>query len=113
MKRVFPVSLIAATAACAPLPGPPPAPYHALGTEPFWNLLIDEHDVTFVRPDQRPIEQPTPAVIHGFAGEIYQTQRINVNIVHGPCSDGMSDRAYPDKVQVTVDGQRFNGCGGL
>jgi uncharacterized membrane protein len=25
----------------------------------------------------------------------------------------MSDRVYPDKVQVTVDGRRFNGCGGL
>jgi uncharacterized membrane protein len=36
-----------------------------------------------------------------------------VNIVHGRCSDGMSDRAYPDKVQVTVDGRRFNVCGGL
>jgi uncharacterized membrane protein len=52
-------------------------------------------------------------VIHGIAGEIYQTPRINVNIVHGTCSDGMSDRTYPDKVQVTVDGRRFNGCGGL
>lgn len=113
MKKLFPIALIAGAAACAPLPGPPPAPYHALGTEPFWNLLIDEHDVTFVQPEQQPIKQPTPPVIHGFAGEIYQTPRINVNIVHGQCSDGMSDRVYPDKVQVTVDGKRFNGCGGL
>ena len=51
-------------------------------------------------------------MILGFAGEIYQTPRINVNIVHAQCSDGMSDRTYPDKVQVTVDGRRFNGCGG-
>jgi uncharacterized membrane protein len=36
-----------------------------------------------------------------------------VNIVHGTCSDGMSDRVYPDKVQVTVDGRQFTGCGGL
>ena len=54
-----------------------------------------------------------PQVIHGIAGEIYQTPRINVNIVHGQCSDGMSDRIYPDRVQVTVDGRRFEGCGGL
>jgi uncharacterized membrane protein len=52
-------------------------------------------------------------VIHGFAGEIYNTPRIHMNIVHGQCSDGMSDRVYPDKVQVDVDGRRFNGCGGL
>ena len=105
--------LPAALTACAPLPPPPPPPYHALGTEPFWNLLIDEHDVTFTQPDAQPIRQPRPQPIIGIAGEIYQTPRINVNIVHGRCSDGMSDRVYPDKVQVTVDGRRFNGCGGL
>jgi uncharacterized membrane protein len=99
--------------ACVPIPGPPPAPYHALGTEPFWNLLIDERDITFTQPDAQPIRQPRPQVIVGIAGEIYQTPRINVNIVHGRCSDGMSDRVYPDKVQVTVDGRRFEGCGGL
>ena len=113
MKRVLTIALAAAMAACAPVPGPPPPPYHALGTEPFWNLLIDEHDLTFVQPDAQPIKQPTPKVIIGIAGEIYQTPRINVNIVHAQCSDGMSDRVYPDKVQVTVDGRQFNGCGGL
>jgi uncharacterized membrane protein len=99
--------------ACVKVPGPPPPPYHAVGTEPFWNLLIDEHDLTFVLAGQRPTEQPTPKVIVGIAGEIYRTPRIDVNIVHATCSDGMSDRTYPDKVQVTVDGKRFNGCGGL
>jgi uncharacterized membrane protein len=84
-----------------------------VGNEPFWNLLIDEHDITFVQPEQPPIRQPAPKVIVGIAGEIYQTPRINVNIVHAQCSDGMSDRVYPDKVQVTVDGKRFDGCGGL
>ena len=113
MKRALILGLAAASTGCMTVPGPPPAPYHAVGTEPFWNLLIDEHDITFVQPDHQPITQRTPAVIHGFAGEIYQTPRINVNIVHGTCSDGMSDRVYPDKVQVTVDGTRFNGCGGL
>jgi len=113
MKRLFALALAGVLGGCLPIPGPPPPPYHALGTEPFWNLLIDEHDITFVQPDAQPIKQPTPKVIHGIAGEIYQTPRINVNIVHAQCSDGMSDRVYPDKVQVTVDGRRFNGCGGL
>ena len=113
MKRIVTLLLAGGAAACAPIPGPPPAPYHALGTEPFWNLLIDEKNVTFVEPEKQPITQPTPPVIHGFAGKIYQTPRINVNLVHAKCSDGMSDRVYPDKVQVTVDGKRFEGCGGL
>jgi uncharacterized membrane protein len=113
MKRLAILTLSGAMAACAPLPPPPAAPYHGLGTEPFWNVLIDEHDITFLQPEAAPIKQPTPKVIVGIAGEIYQTARINVNIVHGQCSDGMSDRVYPDKVQVTVDGKQFNGCGGL
>jgi uncharacterized membrane protein len=106
-------SLAAGLSACMTAPPPPAAPYHALGTEPFWNLLIDEHNLTFTQPDAQPILQPTPKVIIGFAGEIYQTPRIHVNIVHARCSDGMSDRTYPDKVQVDVDGKRFEGCGGL
>ena len=112
MKRLVAAGL-AITGACAPLPPPPPPLYHAVGTEPFWDLLIDERNLTFTLSGSQLVLQPTPRVIHGIAGEIYQTQRINVNIVHGACSDGMSDRTYPDKVQVTVDGHRFNGCGGL
>ena len=35
-----------------------------------------------------------------------------MNIVHRQCSDGMSDRTYPDTVHVRVDGrQRYRGCG--
>ena len=113
MKRLLVTALLAGAGACAPLPPPPPPPYHAVGTEPFWDLLIDEHDVTFTLSGSQPIRQPVPRAIIGIAGEIYQTPRINVNVVHGQCSDGMSDRVFPDKVQVTVDGHRFNGCGGL
>ena len=113
MKRLFAIPLLAIVGGCLPPPPPPPPPYHAVGTEPFWDLLIDERNVTFVLAGQQPVTQPRPQVIIGIAGEIYRTPRIDVNIVHGQCSDGMSDRTYPDKVQVTVDGHRFNGCGGL
>ena len=114
MKRLLVLALAGSLAACLSTPPPPPAPYRALGTEPFWNLLIDEHHLTFTQMDGPMIQQPTPRPINGVAGEIYQTPRINVNIVHSPgCSDGMSDRVYPDRVQITVDGRQFTGCGGL
>jgi len=113
MKPLPILATTLALGACVTAPPPPAAPYHALGTEPFWNVLIDEQNLTFTQPDAAPILQPTPKVIVGFAGEIYQTPRINVNIVHARCSDGMSDRVYPDKVQVQVDGRQYNGCGGL
>ena len=113
MTRFLALPLTLALAGCLTAPPPPPPPYHAVGTEPFWNLLIDEHNLTFTQPDAAPILQPTPKVIIGFAGEIYQTPRINVNIVHAQCSDGRTDRSYPDRVQVTFDGRQYSGCGGL
>src|SRR4051812_35325141 len=115
MKMLLPLAAIAILVGCATPPPPPPpaAAYRAVGNEPFWSLLIDEHNLTFIQPEAQPITQPTPKVINGFAGEIYNSARIHVNIVHAQCSDGMSDRTYPDKVQVDVDGRRFNGCGGL
>jgi len=89
------------------------APYRAAGTEPFWSLTIDARMMTFQAPGQRTIEVATPRVIHGFAGEIYQTRRMNVNVIHTSCSDGMSDRTYHDRVTVMLDGKRYEGCGGM
>lgn len=94
-------------------PNPPGGVYRALGTEPFWDLTINERQMVFTdRGNSVQVSQPTPRVIIGIAGEIYQTPRLGVNIVHRQCSDGMSDRVYPDMVQVTVDGHQYNGCGG-
>src|SRR5437764_12669628 len=104
MKKLIISALTTLAGGCVTAPPAPPASaYHALGTEPFWNLLIDEHDLTFTQPDASPIRQPTPKVIIGFAGEIYRTARIDVNIVHQPCSAGMRDRRYPDRVRVPGD----------
>ena len=99
-----------------PLSPPPPsgALYVAQGTEPFWRLTINPVEMVFTEANAPGVQiaQPTPRVIVGVAGEIYQTPRVNVNIVHARCSDGMSDRVFPDKVQVRVDGRAFEGCGG-
>jgi uncharacterized membrane protein len=89
--------------------------YRAAGTEPFWALTIDSREIVFIEanaPGVRIVE-PLPKVIHGFAGDIYQGKRIGVNIVRTRCSDGMSDRVYPDKVQLRVDARSFEGCGGV
>jgi len=77
-----------------------------------WTLIIDEQDLTFIAAGGQPIRQPKPQVIIGFAGDIYQTPRIGVNIVHAPCNDVMSGQGYRDRVQVDVDGKRYEGCGG-
>ena len=125
MKLVTLLSLaaLAGLTACegyGPVPPPPPltpnppgSVYRAIGTEPFWDLTIDERRMVFTdRGNDVQVTQQTPRVIVGIAGEIYQTPRLGVNIVHRQCSDGMSDRVYADTVQLDVDGRRYNGCGG-
>jgi len=124
MKTKFALPLLALSlAACTAYPpgpgyppgGPPPYPgeatYRAIGTEPFWDLEIGRDMVFTDRGNDVRVVQPTPQPINGVAGEIYQTPRLNVNIVHSRCSDGMSDRSYPDTVQVRVDGREYRGCG--
>ena len=111
VSRSFAIAApLALVAGCAH-PPPPAAPYHAVSNE-GWHLIIDDKHLTFIGAGgQVPILQPRPQVINGVAGEIYQTQRINVNIVHAQCT--AAGRTYPDRVQVYVDGVLRNGCGGL
>ena len=96
-----------------PYPGPPAiqGDYRAIGTEPFWDLTISDNLVFTDRGSNVSVVQPTPAVQSGVAGEIYNSPRIRVNIVHSRCSDGMSERTYPDTVQVTVNRRLYRGCG--
>lgn len=92
-------------------PYQPAGDYKAVGTEPFWDLTIGRELVFNDGGNGVRVTQPTPPVRNGFAGEMYETPRIRVNIVHAECSDGMSDRRFPDKVQVWVDGRPYEGCG--
>ena len=114
MKRLALIAMIAGTGACLPHPPPAAAPYRAVGQSADWTLVIDDRYLTFFpAAGQQPILQPSVEPIIGIAGEIYQTPRIGVNIVHGQCNDGRTDRIYPDRVQVDVDGRRYEGCGAL
>src|SRR3954453_8324718 len=63
--RLLPLAILPLLAGCASYPPPPVAPYHGVGTEPFWNLIIDDKNVTFIRPEQQPLVQPKPQVIVG------------------------------------------------
>lgn len=110
VSAIAAASLIALTA--LPAAAPAQGDYRASGTEPFWSLSIGAKTMRFEAPGRPTVAVPTPKVIHGFAGEMWQTRRINVNTNHIECRDGMSDRVYPDTVTVTVDRRTFKGCGG-
>jgi len=113
MRRLSTLLLAGLLAGCITPPPAPPAPYRAVGQEPGWTLIIDDRDITFIGQDGNVVRQPRPQPIVGVAGNIYRSPRIQANIVRGPCTDTMSGQVYPDRVQVDVDGRRFNGCGGL
>ena len=96
-------------AACQTTAGP--GGYRAIGTEPFWDLTIGRDLVFTDRGNDLRVAEPAPRVRRGVGGETWQGRRLLVNIVHSRCSDGMSDRVYPDTATVTVDGRIFRGCG--
>src|SRR5687767_5570034 len=85
MKTLFAFEPALALGACLAPPPPPPAPYQAVGANAAWSLLIDSQHITFIQ-GENVIRQPAPTPINGVAGEIYQTPRINVNIVHASCT---------------------------
>jgi len=137
MKTIFALPLLAlGLAACqtypsdpyGPGPGPvgfpEPAPYYpepdyvgaegsyrAIGTEPFWDLTIGRDLVFTDRGNNLIVSEPAPLVQRSANGERYVGRRLSVTIDRRSCSDGMSERSYPDTVNVTVDGRAYRGCG--
>ena len=111
MRMIFAASLLAfagcQTVALAPAQGD----YRAIGTEPFWDLAIGRELVITDRGTDVRVAEPAPRVRRNGAGESYRGRRLGVTIVHAPCSDGMSDRTYPDTVNIVVDGRVYRGCG--
>lgn len=108
-------SLIAITPALAQTPqghGPRDDTYRAAGTEPFWAVTIDRRTMRFEAPGERPFTVPAPQPRPSFNGHRYVTPRMTVDVTHARCSDGMSDRRYPDTVTVTIGRRTLKGCGG-
>lgn len=121
MPRFVPLLASCLTlAACAPTngtpplrPGDQPAAYRALGTEPGWTLEITPGRLDYAGDyGETKIAVPNPGAKPSFNGERYVTPRLTVDITHGECSDGMSDRRYRDTVTVIADGKTVKGCGG-
>jgi heat shock protein HslJ len=121
MFRCLPLFAVPLLAACSPAAEAPPqspgeqpaAAYMALGTEPGWTLEITPSRLNYDGDyGETKIMVPNPGAKPSFNGERYVTDRLTVDVTHGECSDGMSDRRYRDTVTVTADGKTVKGCGG-
>ena len=110
MKSVS-LLLVLPLAACATMmPGEPEA-YRALGTEPFWSVVIADGRMTYRTPDES-FSVPAPRGRETGSGRSWETRRIKLYMWHQQCSDGMSDNDYPQTVRAVVDGRTLRGCGG-
>lgn len=119
MKKLLAPALVFLATGCAVIPGGErPAPdrpsvYRAIGTEPGWSLTIRggrmDYDGDY---GERKISVSRPEPRTTFNGHRYETPRLTVDVTHGQCSDGMSDRIFADTVTVTADGKTVKGCGG-
>jgi heat shock protein HslJ len=87
--------------------------YLALGSEPGWTLEITPQRLNYVGASgDRKIVEVNPGARASFNGQRYDGARLTVDITHGACSDGTSERRYADHVTVTADGATYRGCGG-
>ncbi|MBB3982197.1 putative membrane protein [Sphingobium fontiphilum] len=99
----------------APSPRPARAPdpdYRAIGTEPFWAVTISGDHLRLTRPDHDPVERR--GLIRDDDGRTlrYQAADIAIIVTPGPCSDGMSDAVWSDRVQIAFAEGTLKGCGG-
>jgi len=110
----FALALCPALLLAAPaLASPGDAPYRAAGTEPGWMLTIDHGLIRYVGDYGRTrVTTAAPEARPSFNGRRFVTPRITIDITRGECSDGMSDRTYPERVMVTVGRRTVRGCGG-
>lgn len=85
--------------------------YRAIGTEPFWAVTVKGSTATLERPDKPPIRFPIARTDDGRALR-YISDGFAMTVTDGPCSDGMSDATWADRVSIAFGEGTLKGCGG-
>ena len=90
-------------------------PVRAIGTEPFWGAKVEGRCVTYSTPEDQAGTRiwtrynpgPDGGVWVGtFKGKPFKL----ITRLQPDCSDGMSDRTYPQEAMLTVAGEERRGC---
>ena len=96
--------------AAAPRPAPARSgtlAYRAIGTEPFWAVTVRGATARLERPGVAAIPFAVMRDPDGYRGDGFA-----MTISQGPCSDGMSDALWSDRVAVAFGEGVLKGCGG-
>jgi uncharacterized membrane protein len=104
-------SVAPADAPAATPPGPDySGDFDLVGTEPFWGGKIRREGLSLTRPDQPEVIAANPGVrIEGDVG-VWGSGHLVFKLTPEACSDGMSDRRYPYRAEVTFNGAVLKGC---
>lgn len=92
--------------------------FRGIGTEPGWMVEVDGGEAPALRAQldygERSLEAGPVEVAAdgtGYSGTADDGTVVDVVVVTGDCSDGMSDQTYPARVQLTVGDRVLHGCG--
>jgi uncharacterized membrane protein len=90
-------------------------PVKAIGTEPFWGARIQGRCVTYSTPEHQAGTRIWTRFNPGPDGGVwigtFQDKPFKlITRLKPDCSDGMSDRVYPQEVALTVGGEERRGC---
>ena len=86
--------------------------YRAIGTEPFWAVTIQDSTAMLARPDHPPLRFAIVQESNDRAIR-YRGDGFTLTATQGPCSDGMSDAIWSDRVQIAFGEGTLKGCGGV
>lgn len=95
------------------------ADFRGLGNEPGWVLEVRRQSELWFSYDYGQSEVTVPIVAtasDAAAGSTTYTGRsdalaLTVTLTGARCADTMADEVYPTRVEVTLDGHTYTGCG--
>jgi uncharacterized membrane protein len=100
-----------ADAPASAAPGPDfSGDFQLVGTEPFWGGRIQADGLTLSRAGQPDVSAANAGVrVEGDVG-VWGVGGLVFRLRPEPCSDGMSDRRYDYRAEVTINGDVLKGC---
>jgi len=87
----------------------------AVGTEPFWAIEVAAHGTSLQRPDAPEALGSTRVLADSPTEKRYASDTgaglLELTLVAGDCSDGMSDTLYGWTARASLAGESLAGCG--
>ncbi|MCI3180029.1 hypothetical protein C5708_07150 [Caulobacter sp. CCUG 60055] len=85
---------------------------NALGAEPFWAVKVRAGGLTLSRPGKPDLDLPNGGAALKDGGAVWTLDKpaATLTLRLADCSDGMSDRRYPFKAELTLEGRTLSGC---